>query len=244
MPPGSPRTTDGITDWIHDSLRQPDLQSRRVRLTSSVLQAAALAGTNYPLLPLFAQSPHQPLRQEGGPQPRLGLSSTRTLCHSEPVSPWGASAQLLPLTGDVSRLLASARLCSHPGEAGGGAADKEALMLSDKAAPHLRGSGRRRWHGQPGQAGTERSAGHGAVGGPRSPAPASEGTADGPVLLCERASRWGSYLPPAGARGEAGVAPVPADVCPACRCCQGTGRDATREPRGAWPWPSLGARGS
>lgn len=249
MPPVSARSTDGITDCIHDSLRQPDLQSRRVRLTSPVLQAAALAGTNYPLLPLFMQSPHQPLLQEGGPAP----TTDGLILHQVSV-PLGARSPM----GSFCPAPTSYRGCFSPPcqhrqlqallstleKPAREAADKEALRLPDKAARHLWGSCHRRWHGQPGQAGRGRSARHGAVGDPGSPAPASDGTADGPVLLCERAPRWGSYLPPAGAGGEAGAAPVPADVCPACRCRRGAGGDATREPRGPWPCPLLGARGS
>lgn len=121
----------------------------------------------------------------------------------------------------------------------GGAADKEALRLPDKAARHLWGSGRRRWHGQAGRGdppGTERCEAQGQRPQPRR-APQT--------VLCSSASasRWGSYLPPAGAAGEAGAAPGAADVCPACRCCRGTGERDTGAP---WSLTGLppGARGS
>lgn len=148
MPPGGARTADGITDCIHDSLHQPDLQSRRVRLTSPVLQAAALAGINYPLLPLFTQSPHQPFLQEGGPAPTaaapLGL-----ILHQVSV-PLRARSPM----GSFCRAPTSYRGCFSPPrqhrqlqallstleKPAGGAADKEALRLPDKAARHLWGS--------------------------------------------------------------------------------------------------------
>lgn len=174
MPPVSARSTDGITDCIHDSLRQPDLQSRRVRLTSPVLQAAALAGTNYPLLPLFMQSPHQPLLQEGGPAP----TADGLILHQVSV-PLGARSPM----GSFCPAPTSYRGCFSPPcqhrqlqallstleKPAREAADKEALRLPDKAARHLWGSCHRRWHGQPRQAGRGRSARHGAVGDPGSP---------------------------------------------------------------------------